>query len=290
MKERHRVKRAGQGAEEAPKGRRAAPLRSARVRSAWRALAMLELVADWPQGLTLTEIASDLGLPPSSAHGLVGTLADAAYLQRDEDTLRYRLGPRLGKLAAAFHAQVDLITLAGPVMDRLQEATGETVSLTVLQGNQILFIDKRTANGQVQVVNPIGTHLPAHATGSGKAMLAFLPEVALRRLYPHAALPQRTPRSLTSRRELERSLQAVRRRGFALDEQESELGVWAAAAAIRDAAGFPVGALSVFAPIFRVHASESAEWIERVAEGAAEVSARLGFPRADHDRFRRADG
>src|SRR3990172_8978751 len=109
MKERHRVKRAGQGAEEAPKGRRAAPLRSARVRSAWRALAMLELVADWPQGLTLTEIASDLGLPPSSAHGLVGTLADAAYLQRDVDTLRYRLGPRLGKLAAAFHAPVHLI-------------------------------------------------------------------------------------------------------------------------------------------------------------------------------------
>jgi len=283
------VKQSGQQNGEEGKGERSTPVRSARVRSAWRALAVLELVADSPQALTLTEIASDLGLPPSTAHGLVGTLADAAYLQRDKDSLRYRLGPGLGKLAAAFRAQVDLIMLAGPAMDRLQEATGETVSLTVLQGDEILFIDKRTANGQIQVVNPIGTRLPAHATGSGKAMLALLPDEALRRLYPHPAMPQRTPLTLASRQALESALKVVRGHGYALDEEESEVGVWAAASAIQDASGFPVGALSVFAPIFLVHASESADWIQRVSEGAAEVSSLLGFPRADSDRGRRAD-
>jgi IclR family acetate operon transcriptional repressor len=246
---------------------------------------MLELVADSPQGLTLTEIASGLDLPPSSAHGLVGTLADAAYLRRAQGNMRYHLGPRLGKLAAAFHTQVDLISLSGPIMDRLQRVTGETVSLTVMQGDQIMFIDKRTTNGQIQVVNPTGTRLPAYATGSGKAMLALLPREALLRLYPEAALPPRTRHTLTSRQDLEHALQAVRRQGYALDQQESEVGVWAAAAAIRDAGGGPVGALSVFAPIFRVQAEQSAEWIEHVSQGAAEVSSLLGYPGEAPDRM-----
>jgi len=283
------MKRAGLRTEKKSQGGGTAQTRSARVRSAWRALAVLELVADSPQSLTLTEIASELGLPASSAHGLVGTLAEAAYLRRDKDSLRYCLGPRVGKLAAAFHAQVDLIALAGPVMDSLHEATSETVSLTVLQGDEILFIDKRTANGQIQVVNPVGTRLPAHATGSGKAMLAYLPRDALRRLYPRDALSQRTPHTLATRQELERALDVVRRQGFALDEQESELGVWAAASAIRDAGGLQVGALSVFAPIFRVHAGRSAEWIEQVSQGAAGVSSLLGFPAGDPDPLHRAD-
>lgn len=248
------------------------------VRSAWRALAVLEAVADTPLGLTLSEIAGKLDLPPSSAHGLLGTLAEAGYLVREADTLRYRLGPRLAKLAAAYHhAQVDLVTVARPAMDRLRQLSGETVSLTILQGDQILFIDKRTAEGQVQIVNPVGTRLPGHATGSGKAMLAYLPETERERLYPREALPQQTPHTLATREALWRELAAARRRGYALDEQESELGVWAAAGAIRDAHGLPVGALSVFVPIFRVQREERSALSAMVREAAAEVSAALGF-------------
>jgi IclR family acetate operon transcriptional repressor len=251
------------------------------VRSAWRALALLEAVADTPLGQTLSEIAGKLDLPPSSAHGLLGTLTEAGYLVREPDTLRYRLGPRLGKLVAAFHAQVDLVTVARSAMDRLRQLSGETVSLTILQGDQILFIDKRTAEGQLQIVNPVGTWLPAHATGSGKAMLACLPETERERLYPREPLPQQTPHTLATREALWVALAAARRRGYALDEQESELGVWAAASAIRDAHGLPVGALSVFVPIFRVQREERSALSARVREAAEEVSAALGFQETD---------
>jgi DNA-binding IclR family transcriptional regulator len=254
------------------------------VRSAWRALAVLEAVAESPLGMTLTDITAALHLPASSAHGLLSTLSEAGYLVRDADTLRYRLGPRLGKLAAAFRAQGDLVTLAKPAMDRLRAASGQTVSLTVLQDDHILFVDKRTTDGQVQIVNPVGTRLPAHATGSGKAMLAYLPEADLARLYPGVTLPQRTPHTLATREALWRALAMVRRRGWALDEQESDLGVWAVAAVIREANGLPVGALSIFVPIFRLQGTDRSMLTELVREAAADVSTALGFTPADPDR------
>ncbi len=133
----------------------------------------------------------------------------------------------------------------------------------------------------MQIVNPVGTRLPAHATGSGKAMLAYLPEIERERLYPREALPQQTPHTLSTREALGDALATARRRGCALDEQESELGVWAAAAAIRDAHGLPVGALSIFVPIFRVQREERSALSAMVREAAEEVSAALGFRETD---------
>lgn len=258
------------------------------VRSAWRALAVLETVAEAPAGLALREIVQALELPPSSAHGLLVTLAEAGYLRRDPDTLRYRLGPRLGKLFQAFQAQTDIVALAAGVMDRLRQATGATVSLTVRQDDQVVFVDKRAADSQVQIVNPVGTRLPAHATGCGKAMLAVLPDSTWEQFYPQEALSQCTPYTLGSRAGLRRALAAVRQRGYAFDEQESELGVWAVAAAIRDVQGLPAGALSVFMPLFRVTRRQRSGWGQLVRKAADEVSAALGYAGASVPTGRRA--
>jgi IclR family acetate operon transcriptional repressor len=247
------------------------------VRSAWRALAVLEAVAESASGLTLREIARTLALPISSAHGLIVTLAEAGYLRRDTGTLRYRLGPRLGKLLQAFNVQTNVVAVAGPTMDRLRQATGGTVSLTVLQGDQIVFIDKRAASDRVQIVNPVGTRLPAHATGAGKAMLADLSEADRKRLYPREGLPQCTPFTLATRTALWEALTTAQQHGYAFDEQESELGVWAVAAAIRDVQGAPVGALSIFVPLFRVGRKQRQAWGKLVREAALEVSASLGY-------------
>lgn len=258
------------------------------VRSARRALAVLEVVAESAGGLTLREVVQTLELPPSSAHGVLATLTEAGYLWRETGTLRYRLGPRLGKLVQAFNAQTNVVALAAASMDRLRQATAGTVSLTVLQGDQVVFIDKRAASDQVQIVNPVGTRLPAHATGSGKAMLALLPGPDRERLYPHEALVQRTPYTLATRTALWQALAAVHQRGYAFDEQESELGVWAVAAAIRDVQGAPVGALSVFVPLFRVSGKQRQTWGKVVREAALEVSAALGYAGAAAPNSRRS--
>lgn len=247
------------------------------VRSARRALEILELVAEAPNSLTLSEIAGALKLPNSSAHALASTLLDADYLIRDRLSLRFSLGPKVGRLASAFRAGRDLASASSHPMDWLRDMTGETVSLTTLEGTDVVFIDKRTADGQVQVVNPVGTRLPAHATGSGKVMLACLPEERVKELYPTEELPQSTTRTIATRDELLEVLARVCASGYALDEQESEMGVWATAAAIRDVGGGPAGALSIFAPVFRVQAEHRRLWSDWVLEAAAEASAALGY-------------
>ncbi len=238
---------------------------------------MLELIGDFVDGFTLSEIAGELDLPASSAHALAATLLDSGYLVRDQFSLRYRLGPRLGRLAAAFRSRTDLLTAASHAMDWLRRVTRETVSLTILEGVEIVFIDKRTADGQVQVVNPVGTRLGAHATGSGKAMLACLTDEGISDLYPSNVLETLTPFTISTLTGLLEALDSVRREGYALDEQESEMGVWATAAAIRGLSGNPEGAISIFAPFFRVKSEERRLWSEWVCKAAAEASVAMGY-------------
>jgi DNA-binding IclR family transcriptional regulator len=240
---------------------------------------VLELLGQSRGRLTLSAMGQHLGIPLSTLHGLASTLAHLGYLERDESSKTYRLGPKLGEVAAAYHVEVDLVALARATMDRVRDATGETVSLSVLEGNQIVFIDKRPGQGQVQVVNPVGTRLPAHATGAGKVMLAHLPEAEFERQYPEEHLVRLTPHTIASRRKLRQVLARIREHGYALDNQESELGVWAVAGCIRDAGGHPVGALNIVAPLFRVRGRDCTDWRVLVIDAAARVSEALGLPR-----------
>ena len=247
------------------------------VKSSARTLDILEAISLMPNGGTLTEIARELSIPLSSLHGLIGTMVDKCYLTSPGDTGRYFLGSKVASLVMAYHAQLDLPSLAAPQMDHLARRSGETISLSVLRGNEIVFIDKRAGAGLVQVVNPVGTRLPAHATGSGKVMLAHLPLDHVKRLYPESDLPVLTPATIDTRSHLLDILEVVRAHGYALDESESDGAVWAVAACVRDSQGTPVAALSMVAPVFRVGDTHLKEWPDWVMEAAGQVSLALGY-------------
>jgi DNA-binding IclR family transcriptional regulator len=247
------------------------------VPSVQRALTILELIAMQRQALTLSEIGERLGIPLSTLHGLASTLVNLHYLEREAPSKAYRLGPKIGALAGAYEQGLDLVVLARGAMDRLRDATGEATSLTVLDGTEILFIDKRPARGRFQVINPVGTRLPAHATGAGKVMLAYLSPADVARRYPGPGLPALTARTITTTEALRRSLGRVRAAGCAFDDGESEVGLWAVAGCIRDAAGRPAGAINIVAPRFRVDAPKRSAWSRLVVEAAAEVSGAFGF-------------
>jgi DNA-binding IclR family transcriptional regulator len=247
------------------------------VKSSARTLDILVTIARMPRGGTLTEVSRTLEIPPSSLHGLISTMVQKGFLARHSDSRRYRLGGKVAALVAAYHAQVDLPSLAASQLDQLAGRTGETTSLSVLQGNEIVFIDKRAGAGLVQVVNPVGTRLPAHATGSGKVMLAHLSQEELERLYPEEDLPVRTPATIRTRHRLFEALEEVRLQGYAFDESESDEGVWAVAACIRDSQGSPMGALSLVTPAFRVSDEHLNEWHVWVTEAALQISYALGY-------------
>jgi DNA-binding IclR family transcriptional regulator len=247
------------------------------VKSATRALDIFELLAGFPNGLSLTDIGKSLNIPLSSMHALVNTLLSRGYLIRSEGTMLYRLGPGIVKVASSYRAQADLVSIADQVMEHLRDITSETTSLSVLQGDMIVFIHKRPAEGVVQVVNPVGTRRCAHATGSGKVMLAYLPPEELDRIYPNEILPTLTPQTIKNKTDLMTALAIVRKDQFAYDNQESDIGVWAVASCIRNAEGRPVAALSIVAPFYRIQSKDYTKWYKLVKDGAAEASALLKF-------------
>jgi IclR family acetate operon transcriptional repressor len=238
---------------------------------------MLELLLGEPHGLTLTQISQRLGVPASSSHALAHTLIRRGYLVRSDD-LTIHLGPKLCQYAAVFADQLELIPMAEPVMGLVCRLSGKTVSLAVLEGAEIVFIHKKPARNTLHVVNPVGTRLPAHATGLGKAILSLLPREELDQLYPREELKPVTPNTLTRKSELLSVLECVRREGVAYDREESSLGIFAVGSAIRNHYSQPVAAMSVVLPAAQADASLQPRWAALVRAAGMVLSYRLGYP------------
>jgi len=227
--------------------------------------------------LTLTEMKRMLGIPASSLHSLVHTLASRDYLEKDEASLAYQLGPAIIALARHKQEGIDLIEVADAELAELSQASGESVSLAVLENTDVVFIHKKVSSHVVRVVNPVGTRLPAHATALGKCLLAGLGRQELTRLYPSQELPAATPNAVTTRTELLGVLDTVRAAGLAYDREESTLGVFAVASPILDHSGDIIGAASIAAPSARATPENVQRWQELITTGAARISAKLGY-------------
>jgi DNA-binding IclR family transcriptional regulator len=250
------------------------------VKSATRVTVILELLADVPDGMTLSEISETLNIPPSSMHALINTLLVKGYLLRDAASQRYKLGPKLPQITAIYQSHLDLISIASPFMDQLVSLTGESILLTRLDGNKITYLKVNPGLGMIKIISDVGTHLPAHACGSGKAMLAQLPDTEIDLIYPEEQFPIVLPNTIKTKQELRQSLQVVRQQGYAIDKEEAEPGVWAMASCIRNSTGRPLAALAIGAPSFRFSAEIIEIWAKALVHSALSISVRFGF----HDK------
>lgn len=251
------------------------------VKSAARALKVLELLATGRTSMSLTDIGGVLDIPMSSMHALMRTLHVLGYVVRDLDTGSYRIGWRVSKLARSFGDTADLIELASPIIQEMGSSCSETIMMSRLDGTEIAFIHVRPASSLVQVVNQVGARLPAHATASGKMMLAHLTEVALDDIYPTESLPDSAGSGIRRKTRLREELRLARERGWALDEGESEPGVWAVASCILDAGGSPVGAICIEAPFSRVDPACVPQWTGLVTSACRKISTMLGYNDAE---------
>src|SRR5213080_4834107 len=181
------------------------------IRSVDRAVAILDLLAvqGWQAG---AEVARELHVHRSTALRLLATLERHGLVERDSRTAKYRLGRRLVQLASAVRGEADVRQAARPVCEALARALGETVTLDVLDGHEIVPIEQATGSTSVVSVNWLGTRSPAHCTASGKVILAFAPADTRARLL-QGPLERRTPRTLVDKAELEAQLAQVREAG-----------------------------------------------------------------------------
>jgi DNA-binding IclR family transcriptional regulator len=257
------------------------------VKSADRALAILDAVAD-RGSLRFNELVSLLGLPRSSAHGLLQTLVDRGWLDLDPDTRRYTIGLKAWHVGQAYTGHGDLVAIAGPVMDGLARDVGETVQLARLDGIECVYIAISESVHPMRLASTVGARLLAHSTGIGKALLAQLEPDEAGQLLRSRPLPSFTANTVTDPDELDALIAQARTRGFALDDEELLVGCRCVAVPLTDDGHGLVTALSVTAPTARCGPDWPADVLGGLQTAAAIVRART--PSALHRTTPAASG
>ncbi len=229
------------------------------VQSVERTFALLEQLAARPRGMGLVELADLVGLHKSTAHRLLSCLSGLGYVVKDSGTGHYKLTYKLLSLSNAMLEDVDVLSAAKPHLDALSDRTGETVHLMVPEGAMGVYIYKSDpAAGQVQMRSKVGLRVPLVHTAAGKAMLASAPELAAE-LWERTDHAPMTEHTITRLEDFMTELAAVKRRGWAIDNEENELGVRCIGAAVPDYQGKALAAMSISANAARMTPQRVAE-------------------------------
>jgi len=213
-----------------------------------RGLEVLSLFTAERPALPFNTIVEALGLSKSTAFRILATLEQLGYLEHDPATRRYRPGLKVFQLGFAALAGFELQQIARPQLERLALDLDETASMAVLEGADIVYIDRIRNRAIVGVVLGIGSHLPAHCVSLGKVLLADLAEPDLLARLSHARLTRMTDHTIIDRAALLAELATIRRQGYAISDQELAVGLRGVAAPIRDRSRGAVAAISVSGP------------------------------------------
>src|SRR5258708_27735115 len=215
------------------------------------ALELLLLFRSRPT-LRVSEVADSLNVARSTAHRLLAMLVSRQFAVQDPATRAYRPGPRLVEIGLAAIGALDVRARMRPYLTEIAARTGETVSLLVLDGDMVHFIDSIESERTVRVGSRFDARMPAHATSAGKAMLAALTAHEVLASYPTEKLVTVTERTLATRTQLLATLGQVRAAGFAVNHEESEIGLGAVGMAVLDIDGRPAAGFTVAAPMQRM--------------------------------------
>lgn len=237
-----------------------------------RAASLLDALAASPEPLSLKVLSAETALHPSTAFRILGALTGHGLVERTPEG-RYRLGLKLLQYGGKVHAKVDLLTEAKPIMEWLRSQLGETVNLTVREGDEVVYVERSVSNRMMRVEQLIGSRAPLHVTAVGKLFLAEGGEKACREYARRTGLPKLTPNTITSHTRLWQQAEVAQKQGYALDNEEAEIGVGCIAVPIRNSQGAVVAALSVSAPRER----RETAWVPLVKQAGLRLSERLGY-------------
>jgi DNA-binding IclR family transcriptional regulator len=241
-----------------------------------RSLDVLELFMDARHGLTAPEVVNRTGLPRTTVHELLTTLAERKYLRRDDQSATYHLGLSVFRLGNAFAERLDLHAVGLRMAQSVAKDCDETVHVGMLEGSDVVYLCKVDSTQSVRMVSRMGGRVPASCTAVGKALLAHLPDAERKRLLGKG-LAKLTPRSITEPHVLANQLDQIRLTGLAFESGESNPDVSCVAAPVRDHTGSVVAAMSISVPDMRWKQRTPEEWGALAAEGAARFSTELGF-------------
>lgn len=250
------------------------------VQSLGRAFAILEEVARNRDGIALAELSKRVGLHNSTTFHLVKTMVSLGYIRQMKDSKRYRVGRPLFALAASALDEIELVSLATPVLEDLSRETGESSHFSVRMGDAVVVIARTAGPGAFQLTDRVGVVRPAHCTALGKVMLAALRPEQLDRFLARVELKPFTPKSITDPAILRREIEETRRSGMAFDDGEFDHEVRCVAVPVRDFTGHVIGALGISGPVWRLSIQALQGRARTVQAAADRLSAEFGAPGA----------
>jgi DNA-binding IclR family transcriptional regulator len=227
--------------------------------------------------LGLGEIARGVGLHVSTTHRILSVLTRHGFAQSGAARGQYLLGVRLIEFGHLALDTSELRAKARPILEQLASSTRETVHLMIPDGNAGLYIDRVESSQRVRVASSVGHRELLHCSGVGKAILASLSSDRREAIIARG-LPRLTPRTITDRRALRRHLEVVARRGFAIDNEEGEIGIRCVGAPVFDHHGNVMASISVAGPAYRLPLETLTRLAPRVRDAAGAVSSALGYP------------
>lgn len=235
-----------------------------------RAARLMQVISAAREPVSLKILSAETGLHPSTAFRILSSLIAVGFVQRDHAG-HYMIGHAIRKMGESVRGGVDIRDEAREFMQQLRDATGETINLTVREGDEVIYIERATPNRMMRVEQVIGSRAPLHVTAVGKLMLGELGEPFMRAYSERNGLKAYTAHTLNNLSDLRQAVHRSLQQGFAYDDEEAELGVGCIGVLIYDKQGEVVAGLSVSAPIER----RREEWASLLKQAAIKISERL---------------
>ncbi len=240
-----------------------------------RGLNILELIATGHNRLSIREIAEKVGLPRTIVYRMIATLEREHYLQRNLQTQGYRLTTKLWSLGCAAVQGLEIKDIGRGPLEELASKTHELIALAVLDGDDVVYVDKVDCSQPVRAFIPVGGRAPAYGISTGKAILAYRSEEEITRIA--SSMKKFTPKTVTGVEAFKKHLAEIRKRGYAVNLGEWKVDVGGVASSIRDRDGNVVASIGVTIPIHRL----TRETIDRLGKltikAAAAISESLGY-------------
>jgi len=238
-------------------------------------------------GLTKTEIARKVHVPYSTAFNILATMEDYGYVRRDDATARYHLGLKLLSYSNVGVKDGNLRDVAAPVLEQLVRETGLTVHLAILDRGEAVYIDKKEPDGFLKINSWLGKRNYVHTSAVGKALVAGAEVKELRRIWT-SGLPRRTANTVTTWKGFQEELLETRKRGYAVDREEDELGGRCVAAPVRNSRGAAIASIGVSGVVSQISDSRIVELGQLLRLAARDIEFRLGYlaPAALKSRIR----
>jgi DNA-binding IclR family transcriptional regulator len=228
------------------------PKKKERIQSIDKALDLLEFLSGNGQEIGIAEISEKLNMGLSTVHRILNTLKSRGYVIQNQKTAKYRLGIKLFELGCEVQSTKSLIKIIRPYLRKLSKMINETINLAILEAKEVIYLDTIESSETLRTGIVQGTRTPAHCTALGKALLSFLPDSDFKQLYINdESVISITPKSISSLNELKKELEKVKKQGYALDREESMIGINCVGVPIFNGKREPLAAISITGPASR---------------------------------------